>query len=121
MDRSEARALVQRFLDAMPHPVSELGPGRWVIVDELTEDHELFWLFNWHTSRGRHVPLGGNCPFAVAKADGRVYSFGARDRREAFGERLRRGELVPASFEAWAASWAKQAEAEPVAAADRGR
>ena len=107
MDQLEAHALVQRFLDAMPHPASRFGPGRWVIVDELTEDHELFWLFNWHTSRGRHIPLGGNCPLAVAKADGQVYQFGARDRRQEFNERLRKGELTPVSFEEWAAAWAR--------------
>lgn len=108
VDQIEARTLIQRFLDAVPHPVSEFGQGCWVVVDELTEDHELFWLFNWHTSRGRHIPLGGNGPLAVAKADGRVYQFGARDRRQDFNERLRKGELVSVSFEEWEAAWTRR-------------
>src|SRR4051794_36657016 len=95
MERAEARAKVMRFLKTIPHTA---GKGRWVILDEDTIDHELFWLFSWTTSRAiwprrRTIPMAGNVPLAVRKADGRMYGWGLLYPFEEFVERFRRGEL----------------------------
>lgn len=96
MDRDEARAQVARFPKTVPHTV---GRGRWVIRDEATVDHELFWLFSWTTSRAvwprrRAVPMAGNVPLAVSKADGGMFAWDLLYPFEAFVGRFRRGELT---------------------------
>ncbi|HEX5269625.1 MAG TPA: YrhB domain-containing protein [Gemmataceae bacterium] len=97
MDEAKARAKVMRFLKTIPHTV---GKGRWVIRDDATEDHELFWLFCWTTSRAlwprrRAISMAGNVPLAVSKRDGKVYAWDLLCPLEGFTERLRRGELTP--------------------------
>ena len=89
----EARAKAERFLDSLPH--TKLG--RRIIQDELTEDHELFWLFWWYPARCRNG-VGGNCPVAVSKADGQLYVLGARTKKEKFAEELGRGAAKPIDF-----------------------
>jgi hypothetical protein len=95
VERSEARAKVMRFLKTIPHTV---GKGRWVILDQNTIENELFWMFWWTTSRSfwprrRTIPMAGNKPLAVSKADGRMYAWGMLYPFEEFVARFRRGEL----------------------------
>jgi hypothetical protein len=95
VERTEARAKVMRFLKTIPHTG---GKGRWVIREEDTLDHELFWMFSWTTSRSiwphrRVIAMAGNVPLAVSKADGRMYAWGLLYPFEEFVSRFRRGEL----------------------------
>ena len=95
MDHAEARARVVEFLKTIPH---SLRKDRWVIDDERTIDHELFWMFCWTTARAlwprrRTIPMAGNYPIAVSKDDGRMYMWTLLYPFEEFVERFRRRDL----------------------------
>jgi hypothetical protein len=95
VDHAEARARVVEYLKTRPH---SLRKDRWVIIDENTIDHELFWLFFWTTSRAfwprrRTIPLVGNYPIAVSKDDGRMYVWNMLYPFEEFVERFRLRDL----------------------------
>src|SRR5262245_15583346 len=68
MEATTARTQVVNYLATIP----SRGKDRWVIVDDQTIDHELFWMFFWTTSRAfwprrRTIPMAGNYPVAVTK------------------------------------------------------
>jgi hypothetical protein len=74
-----------------------LSGYRAEIQDNLTYEHEAFWLFSWGIRSklrpGQWASIGGNCPIAVRKSDGAMYVLGARDKLEKFAEDMQTGEL----------------------------
>jgi hypothetical protein len=95
VNHAEARAKVVEYLKTIP-PCSR--KDRWIIVDEKTINHELFWMFCWTTARAlwprrRTIPLAGNYPIAVSKDDGRMYMWTLVYPFEEFVERFRRQDV----------------------------
>src|SRR4051794_6196757 len=96
MEATTARTQVVNYLATVP----SRGKDRWVIVDDQTIDHELFWMFFWTTSRAfwprrRTIPMAGNYPVAVTKDDGSMFVWNMLFPFEEFVERIkhRRDEL----------------------------
>jgi hypothetical protein len=90
MERTTARTRVVDYLATIPRR----GKDRWVIADDQTIDHDLFWMFFWTTSRAfwprrRSIPMTGNYPIAVAKDDGSVFVWTMLYPFEEFAERIR--------------------------------
>jgi ribosomal protein L7/L12 len=68
IDASEARTLVEKYLDGIGCPELDL-----VILDEATEEHSFGWVFFY---RGRKQLLCGNAPLIVDRQSGSVVTTG---------------------------------------------
>jgi hypothetical protein len=83
VEAATARMQVVNYLATIPSG----GKDRWVIVDDKTIDHELFWMFFWTTSQ--MIPMAGNYPIAVTKDDGSMFVWTMLFPFEEFVERIR--------------------------------
>lgn len=91
IDRPTAERLARERIAGWTLP----GDDSWVIVDELTEEHDFGWVFHYTTKRFQesgdpHAAPVGNAPIIVDRADGSVHLTGTSHHVSYYVEHYRK-------------------------------